>query len=137
MRTYARYAIATVIFCLVPFSAYAGRPLTIDDADPVALGTFELEAGIAYAHASDCRHIEYPVGLAYGLIPQLELSVGYGAQSEKRRTGTGSWEHASSESDTMLGAKWRVLQETTYCPRLALAAALTLPTASEHEQCVL
>jgi len=31
----------------------AGRPLAIDDADPVAPGQFEFEAGAAYEHDSD------------------------------------------------------------------------------------
>lgn len=133
MRPYLAGTITALIVCLAAVDSDAGRPLTIDDTDPVAYGQFELEAGIAYAHASDARHLEYPVGLAYGLMPRLEISVGYGAQREKRRTGTGGWEHAASQSDTALGAKWLIASETQLRPRIALAATVTLPTASEHE----
>lgn len=29
-------------------TVWAGRPLTIDDADPVAVGQFEFEAGLGF-----------------------------------------------------------------------------------------
>lgn len=41
---------------LLAGSAFAGRPLTIDDADPVDHGLFEFEADALYEHASHCKH---------------------------------------------------------------------------------
>ena len=64
--------------------ALAGRPLAIDDADPVDPGQFEFEAGAAYEHDSDCKHWDFPFGLTYGLVPSVEVGAGFGGQFEER-----------------------------------------------------
>jgi hypothetical protein len=108
--------------------------LTIDDADPVATGQFELEAGATYEHAADCKHWDFPLGLAYGLMPNLELGVGLGGQFEERtefledRAGEHSV-HAHGLGDLVLGAKWRFSESCPLGARHALVPMVKLPTA--------
>jgi hypothetical protein len=51
---------------LVAGSAWAGRPLTIDDAVPVSQGAYELEAGLTWSKSPSARHLDVPLDVAYG-----------------------------------------------------------------------
>ena len=76
-----------LVACVMSFVAgmvWAGRPLVIDDADPVEVGRYEVEAGIAHERSPNCKHWDYPVGVTAGLFPGLEAGVGFGGQLEER-----------------------------------------------------
>lgn len=116
---------------------YAGRPLTTDDADPVDVGQFELEAGVAYEHDSDCQHGDFPFGLTYGLISDVEVGASFGGQLERR---TETFDEASGNHDSCtessigdldLGAKWQFIRACPLGMRHALAPSVKLPTADD------
>lgn len=107
-------------------TAMAGRPLTVDDADPADQGAVEVECGLAYEKDSENHGKELALGLTYGLIPGLEVGVGFGGQ---RIHADGATE--SGATDTVLGAKWRFFQGSDSVPRQALAPSVKLPTADE------
>lgn len=117
-------------------SALAGRPLAIDDADPADPGQFEFEAGTAYEHDSKCKHWDLPFGLTYGLVPSVEMGVGFGGQFEERAevlegTGAETTRNESGIGDLNVGAKWQFVE---FCPlgaRHALAASVKFPTSDE------
>lgn len=114
----------------------AGRPLAIDDADSVERGQFELEMGVAYEYDSDCKHWDYPVGLTYGLGAEVEAGIGFGGQFEEltERAADSGEEMCTREDgigDLIIGAKWRFLDESAWCPRQALAPSVKFPTADD------
>ena len=116
--------------------AFAGRPLVIDDADPVDAGQFEFEAGEKYIKFSDCRHWDYPVGLTYGLVSGVEVGLGFGGQYETRREfmHEAGFENICEESgigDLAVGAKWQFVKESDYMPRQALVPSVKFPTADK------
>lgn len=118
--------------------AFAGRPLAIDDADPVEVGQFEFEAGAAYERDAGHKHWDAPFGLAYGLVPRVEVGVGFGGQFEERTealadTGVEETHRERSVGDLTLGAKWRFIDSCPLGARHALSASVKFPTADEDK----
>jgi len=115
----------------------AGRPLTIDDADPVDPGLFEAEAGAGYYHDSVCDHWDMPLGLTYGAVRDVEVGIGFGGQSERRdewlQENRKDHVHEDGIGDLTLAAKWRFLDERTWLPRQALVPSVKLPTADDDK----
>jgi len=118
-------------------TALAGRPLAIDDADPVEPGQFEFEAGAGYVHESDCKHWDIPFGLTYGLIPAVEMGAGFGGQFEERTerledNGTEVCTREHGIGDLTVGAKWQFIEKCPLGARHALAPSVKLPTADDE-----
>lgn len=127
-----------VVVCLVLAggTAWAGRPLAVDDADPV--GQFEFEAGVGYVHDSNCDHLDVPFGLTCGLLPNVEIGIGFGGQFEERtevldETGTECKVNGHGIGDLTVGAKWQFLGESTWLPRQAIVPSVKLPTADDDK----
>ena len=123
---------------IVAGSAWAGRPLAIDDADPVECGLGELEAGVVFEQYPGCKHWDYPVGLAAGLALGIEGSVGFGGQFEERtevheESGATECTRAEGLGDLTLGVKWQAIRECLLGARHALALSLKIPTADNEQ----
>jgi len=123
---------------LLPPGVWAGRPLTIDDADPVDAGQFEFESGAAFEHAPDCKHWDYPAGLTCGLFPGLEMGMGFGGQLEERTenldtAGTEATCREGGIGDLTIGAKWQFVRSCPLGARHALAPSVKLPTADDRK----
>ena len=124
--------------CLsAPATAFAGRPLTIDDADPVGRKDFELEAGLGYVHQPECKHWDFPLGLTYGLIPGLEVGFGTGGQFEEQTEIVEERQiayshHEKGIGDLVLGVKWQFVRRDDWIPRQALAPSVKFPTADDE-----
>ncbi len=118
-------------------AAFAARPLTIDDADPVDTGRFEIEAGAVYGGDSDCDHWDFPVGLGYGVLPGLAVGVGFGGQFEERdealESGAKKRHRESGVGDLVINAKWQFLEECPLGARHALVPSVKFPTADEDK----
>lgn len=125
-------SIVAGMLCLAG-TAFAGRPLAIDDADPLDLDQFEFEAGAAYARASDCKHWDFPCGLAYGVIRNLEIGLGCGGQFEERNEllndAAEDYTREHGLGDLTLGAKWQFLESCPLGARHAFAPSVKFPTA--------
>lgn len=113
-------------------AAWAGRPLTVDDATTVNPGDLELEAGLVYQRDSGVRHVETPVGLAFGLPARLELGASFGWQWEQRQTTTGR-DSENDVSDLVVGLKWNPFPAEQWWAGHALAASVKIPTANKEE----
>lgn len=124
------FKIAAAALILTAGSVFAGRPLTVDDADPVAPGQFEFELGAAFEHDSTCNHWEAPFGLTAGILPGVEAGFGFGGLFEERTEVSGK-DHESGVGDFTAGAKWQFISESAWLPRQALAAAVKFPTADD------
>lgn len=114
----------------------AGRPLAIDDADPVDPGCIEAEAGAQYEYDDARTCWEFPFGLTFGALPGLEVGAGFGGQFEERtehlaHRDRGATVHEHGVGDLALGAKWQFLPSCPLGARHALAPSVKLPTADE------
>lgn len=116
---------------LVTAHIHAGRPLATDDADTVAPGDFEFEAGGTWHRDSGTADFESPFGVTAGLLPTLEAGIGFGSQIQEREEATGT-DTISGIGDLALGLKWHPLPGERYWASHAVAFALKIPTASEH-----
>lgn len=126
--------LVAVGFQVLPVVAWAGRPLTVDDAAPVAPGRCEIEFGARGVFDSAIDHYDLPIGLALGVAPTLEVGLGFGGQIENREEDVGRYEVESGFGDLGLGAKWNPLPEEKFWASHALSLGLKLPTASrEHD----
>jgi hypothetical protein len=108
----------------------AGRPLTIDDAEPVAPRQFEFEAGVGYVGGDGLQHFDFPFGLTYGLLPRVELGVGFGSQTEEREEKLGQQKAVTDVGDLTLGTKVKILAAERFWADQSLALAVKFPTAS-------
>ncbi len=122
--------VGAVFLMVTGGSAFAWRPLTIDEAYPMELGKFELDAGVAYAHDSEVKAWESPAGLTAGILPNMDACVGFGGMFEERKTGDGH-DCVSGCSDFGLGTKWMFLKEKESLPAMSLVAVVKLPTADD------
>jgi hypothetical protein len=117
---------------LLPASlAFAGRPLTVDDAAPVEPGKFQLEAGVGFVKGGDVRRFDLSTTLAAGVGPGLEVGAAFGGTLEDR--GGVNAETVAGVSDLGVGVKWRVVDLEEQAFSLALAPTLKLPTAGERQ----
>lgn len=113
--------------------AQATRPLTVDDADPTPVGQCQLTAAVGIEGGGGCRDWDVPVAAAYGVLPDLELSVAFGGQRAEIADDAGRSAHACGCNDLLLGAKWQFLGESTWLPRQTLEPAVKFPTASRRK----
>lgn len=116
-------------------ASFAGRPLAIDDADPVDVRQFEFEAGAAYLDDPACKHWDFPFGLTCGLVDGVEVGAGCGGQFEERNEilDDGRTEDSSESGigDLVVGAKWQFLKECPLGARHAIVPVVKFPTADE------
>ncbi|MDQ3622923.1 MAG: transporter [Verrucomicrobiota bacterium] len=112
-------------------TAFAGRPLTIDDAEPVGKGHFEVEVGVQYTGGARAKHLDIPFGIAWGVGHGVELSIGFGGQFEEQSHALGR-SHVSGAQDLFAGGKWKLASHKESGASLALAASLKFPTA-DHD----
>jgi len=118
--------------------AFAARPLIIVDADPLEFKKFKAEGGAWYEKDSNCKHWDFPFGVAAGALPALELGAGFGGQFEERTEidETIGEECTASENgigDLIIIAKWQFLKEMTWLPRQAIVPAVKFPTSDQDK----
>lgn len=73
-------ALFTLTVSLILPSAQAGRPLSVEEADALEPGIFELESGFEYEGRGQNRAFRQSVVLAVGLFPGWEAEVEAGYQ---------------------------------------------------------
>ena len=122
-----RRMMAVVVCVGLAGPAWAGRPLAVDDADPVDPGLLETEWGAAYGEDGGDQACEAAVGLTYGVRPDWEIGLGFGGV---RAEADGATE--SGAADTVLAAKWRYAGADGAF-RQALVPSVKVPTADEDK----
>ena len=124
MRSTGGFAGLLGLLMLFAQSARAARPLDTEDTGTVAHGHVELELGHAYTRDGPDDASTGVGVLGIGVTPNVEARVEGGFQvnaidGESTEAGV---------SDTLLGVKWRVSDETRDQPAFLAAGAMRLPT---------
>ncbi|HXH11715.1 MAG TPA: transporter [Alphaproteobacteria bacterium] len=119
---------AAMAVLAVAVQAHAGRPLVVDDADPVERGRVEVEFGIEVETDANAKTWAAPLTIASGITEWIEVGIGTTAlyvndeeASPQRVAGIG---------DVVIAAKAR-LPILPFGIKLALAPFLKIPTADE------
>jgi hypothetical protein len=125
-----RFGIAGALLAslLVALPAHAGRPLDTEDTGTVEPGRFELEVGADWARNVDDQAAALKGVLSAGLLPRLELRVESQAlvvdpDGERANAGAG---------DTVLGVKYRILDEAGRLPAVLIGGVVRVPTGDEE-----
>ena len=118
------------LFLFLPPQALGGPPFVTDDPDPGEYQHWEFDfasqnAKTGHDWSGTAPHFE----VNYGVIPNVQLHLiaplVYDAPAhEQSHYGYG---------DTELGVKFRFIQETPYCPQVAVFPLVELPTGSEKD----
>jgi hypothetical protein len=114
----------TAAVLLAPAIGEAARPLDTEDTEVLDPGAAEFETGLDLALHDDASAFGGRLVLSVGVLPRLEARVetsvvGLDTRGEAVRGGPG---------DSLLGAKYRLLDEAPHQPALLLATAVRLPT---------
>jgi hypothetical protein len=112
-------------------AALAGPPYVTDDPDPVEFGHFQTTVSTQGTKAGgQVSGQALNANVAYGLIPNLEVSVAVPLAFTPTASGAGSF-FGLHELD--LGAKYRFIQEQTdgWVPEVAFAPGVTVPVGSQ------
>ncbi|TAN36831.1 MAG: transporter [Verrucomicrobia bacterium] len=127
-RQFVGWAALAMLSPSIP--ALGGRPLTIDDAEPVAPRQFQIEAGVGYLGDQAITHFDFPVALTYGLLPRVEIGAGFGGQIEERKETLGAERAVTDVGDLTLGTKIKLFTAEQAWADQATALTVKLPTAS-------
>jgi hypothetical protein len=123
---------ALAVLMLASSTAFAGRPLVIDDAEPVEPWHAEFEAGAAVYENTSLCHWDFPAALTLGVLPSLEAGVGWGGQIDGADDDFGNRHTTRDAHDVSVGAKWKVLPGERFFADQALAFSWKIPVASRR-----
>jgi len=118
-----------LLLCTFSITAFAGPPLTVDDAEPVAFGEFEYKLGGKFTKNHANKYYEIPIELSVGVTDFLQLDFGWGylVNNEVNQTTK------EGIGDISVGGKLQLLSEEGNVSALAIGFSITLPTANEEK----
>jgi len=112
--------------------ALAVVPLTIDDAEAVDWGHYQLNAGWQVAHtASSDLHV-LPVNPVVGIASHAELGATLGYAWRDGRGVTPSQDDVDAIADLAIRTKWELGTHADDRLNLSVAVELDVPTGSAH-----
>jgi hypothetical protein len=110
---------------LGPPAAWAGRPLDTEDTGTAGPWTGELELSVTHERR-DANHGWAPrAGVAFGLLPGLDVRVESGIAALEGSRGR---DGEAGLGDSVVGIKYRLLDEAARAPAVLGAVAVRLPT---------
>jgi len=119
------------LFLCAPSTAFAGRPLLIDDATPVSENNIEIEFGLfqARSHQGD-REQKFPViGVTYGLYQNLEVGLAIQRVNDDSKGSP----RVMGFEDLHLTSKYKFVDETSVIPALAFSLDIKIPSANQKK----
>lgn len=122
-----------LLICLaIAGTVYAGRPLTVDDAGPVDQGKSQLMTGVLYQTDTGFTRWDTPTTLGYGLMPNLEVGIGFGWQ-HIRENDAGDIEHHNGCDDLVLYTKWKFLSQEKFFLDQTIIPSIKIPIACHED----
>jgi hypothetical protein len=123
-----RWTVAAVlVVALGPIPAWAGRPLDTEDTGTLEPGNAELELSGDFARNPEDRTWFAKGVFALGVLPRLEVRVESMLLSIEPDEGRGQ----GGIGDSLLGVKYRLLDEGDAIPAVLGALTVRLPTGDE------
>jgi hypothetical protein len=110
--------------------AHAGRPLTIDDAEPVQFRWWQIEAGVIYLSEADREHWDAMASVGYGVVKNLEVSAAMGAHYQRAAETFGD-EELADLTDLICGVKWKLFTREKSFADQSLSVGIKFPTADD------
>ncbi len=122
--------ILTAIQFLVISYAFAGRPLSTDDAWTVEKGSFQLEMGFdAVRPRNHDQEYSPSLTLTYGLLDRMDFGIG----SEYLFFRPDEGNHERGVGDTELKVKYRLHDEKELFPAISVAGKIKISPASRNK----
>jgi hypothetical protein len=124
--------IAVLVTCtaLVSTEAFAGMPLTTDDAYTVEKGTFQLETGMDFIRQDNHdREFGPSMMLTYGLFERMDVGVG----SAYLFVDPAEGKNENGLGDTEIKVKYHLSDQKEWVPHFAVSSTLKIPTASDSK----
>ncbi len=137
VSSYSRFwvRVITLVLVLAPGAAFAGRPLDTEDTGTVEPGKAELELSGDFARNPEDNSWSTKAVLSFGLISRFEARIESTLlfleprpaedDEEADRKGRGGI------GDSLLGFKYRLLDEADTVPAVLGSLTLRLPTGDE------
>jgi hypothetical protein len=120
----------TLFIFLFSTAAFAGRPLTTDDAYTVEKGKFQVEGGFDFTRQDNHDKEYFPsLTLTYGLFERMDIGIGTGYLFIDPADG----KKVDGFSNTPLKVKYRFLDQKDWIPSFSLSGTLITPTASKSK----
>jgi hypothetical protein len=126
-QRWTRVTVLVVALALAPTPVWAGRPLDTEDTGTVEPGKAELEVSGDFARNPEDRTWFAKGVLSVGVLPRLEVRIesvllSLEPHEGRRRDGIG---------DSLVGLKYRLLDEADTVPAVLGALTVRLPTGDE------
>jgi hypothetical protein len=115
-------------FAWIAAASFAAPPFLTDDADAGDFGGWEIDLGSQWHHEADESSATLPhLDLNYTVLPDVQLHLLLARAmnqpaGEARRDGYG---------DTEFGIKYRVVQESSRLPAIAIFPTFEIPTGND------
>ena len=103
------------------------RPLDTEDTTVLDVGAGEVETSVELARLRDESAFGSRLVVSVGVLPRLEARVETGVVALDRPGEAAS----AGPGDTLVGVKYRLLDESPSRPAVLLATAVRLPTGDE------
>jgi hypothetical protein len=119
-----------ILFLMIPAFTLAGPPFKTDDPQTVDYLHWEFYLASAQQFLRHETDATYPhIEINYGVIPNIQVHLvaplGYVHTSEGTHYGY---------SDTEIGVKYRIIEETETTPQLGFFPLIEIPTGNESKQ---
>jgi hypothetical protein len=137
MSSYSRFwvRVITLLLVLAPGAALAGRPLDTEDTGTVEPGKAELELSGDFARNPEDNSWSTRAVLSFGLISRLEARIESTLLFLEPRPAEDDEEAARKGrggiGDSLLGFKYRLLDDDAAVPAVLGSLTLRLPTGDE------
>jgi hypothetical protein len=128
------FVLIVSIFTLIQFlwfrNAFAGRPLSTDDAWTVEKGQFQVETSLDVTRQDNHdREISPSVTLSYGLLENMDIGICSSYLFVHPKEG----ENENGLGEMEIKLKYRLLGEKIWMPAFAVAGKVKIPTASDSK----
>ena len=131
-RAWGTSAALVVAALVLARPAAAVVPLTIDDADAVDWGHYQLNAGWQVEHSPSADVHLLPVNPVVGIASHGELGVTLGYAWRDGRGATRSMDDVDGITDLAIRTKWELGTHADDRLNLSIAIELDVPTGSAH-----
>jgi outer membrane putative beta-barrel porin/alpha-amylase len=123
---------ASIVFSLIPVSAFAidhknldeGRPLRLDDAYAISTGEIAVEAGAGFTlQRRGPNRGFFPIEVLYGAFPNFQIGLGTSLSTDPHEV-----DERPKSGDVRVSALYNFNQETLSLPALGVKLGLDTPT---------